>query len=229
MKPQTRETAILMLVDSIEAASRTIDPPERDEFEAMVQRVVFTKLKQGQLDESGLNLSELKIIVNRMADTLANMHHHRIKYQWQAKRAEEFGVPSQAVRERSQSGIVPAREIHGPIAGLDQLRSAAERAEHRECRGREQFMPDLTPGAIHREPAGFRPDWLDGFTTPGPVHQLADRVAKVEQAERGVQPETHGLPGVFRNLGQLARGDGGRVPGIEHLHQCVFEACHVGM
>ena len=110
MKPQTKETAILMLVDSIEAASRTIDPPEREAFEAMVQRVVFTKLKQGQLDESGLSLNELKIIVNRMAETLTNMHHHRIKYQWQIKRAEEFGVPSQAVRQRSESGIVPARE-----------------------------------------------------------------------------------------------------------------------
>jgi hypothetical protein len=34
-----------------------------------------------------------------MADTLVNMHHHRIKYQWQAQRAEEFGVPSRAVRD----------------------------------------------------------------------------------------------------------------------------------
>ncbi len=97
MKPQTKETAILMLVDSIEAASRTIDPPEREAFENMIQRVIFTKLKQGQLDDSGLDMSDLRVLTKRMADTLVNMHHHRIKYQWQAKRAEEFGVPSQAM------------------------------------------------------------------------------------------------------------------------------------
>ena len=46
MKPQTKETAILMLVDSIEAASRTIYPPEQKKFEEMIQRVVFTKLRE---------------------------------------------------------------------------------------------------------------------------------------------------------------------------------------
>jgi cyclic-di-AMP phosphodiesterase PgpH len=99
MKPQTRETAILMLVDSIEAASRTIDPPERAAFESMIERIVFTKLSAGQLDESGLEIADLRVIINRMAETLVNMHHHRIKYQWQARRAEEFGVPSNAVRD----------------------------------------------------------------------------------------------------------------------------------
>jgi cyclic-di-AMP phosphodiesterase PgpH len=98
MKPQTKETAILMLVDSIEAASRTIDPPAREAFETMIQRVLSTKLRQGQLDDSGLDMRDLRIITTRMADTLVNMHHHRIKYQWQAQRAEEFGVSSRVVR-----------------------------------------------------------------------------------------------------------------------------------
>lgn len=83
MKPQTKETAILMLVDSIEAASRTIDPPERDKFEAMIQRIVFTKLKSGQLDDSSLSLEDLRVLSTRMADTLVNVYHSRIKYPWQ--------------------------------------------------------------------------------------------------------------------------------------------------
>jgi putative nucleotidyltransferase with HDIG domain len=85
MKPQTKETAILMLVDSIEAASRTISPPERNKFEEMIQRIIFTKLKSGQLDESGLTLEELKTLTVKMADTLVNMYHGRIKYPWQEK------------------------------------------------------------------------------------------------------------------------------------------------
>ncbi len=98
MKPQTKETAILMLVDSIEAASRTIDPPERDRFETMIQRIIFTKLKSGQLDDCALTIEDLRTLVTRMAETLVNMNHHRIKYQWQAKQAEEFGVPLQVAR-----------------------------------------------------------------------------------------------------------------------------------
>ncbi|HEX3594952.1 MAG TPA: HDIG domain-containing protein [Polyangiaceae bacterium] len=105
MKPQTKETAILMLVDSIEAASRTIDPPEREKFEVMIQRVLFTKLKSGQLDESGLTVEDLRTLVTRMTETLVNMHHHRIKYQWQAQQAEEFGVPSQVARETASSPV----------------------------------------------------------------------------------------------------------------------------
>jgi putative nucleotidyltransferase with HDIG domain len=86
MKPQTKETAILMLVDSIEAASRTIDPPEREKFEEMIQRIIFTKLRAGQLDESGLTVSDLRTLVTRMSDTLVNMFHHRIRYPWQDQR-----------------------------------------------------------------------------------------------------------------------------------------------
>ena len=87
MRPQTKETAILMLVDSIEAASRTISPPDRGKFEEMIQRIIFTKLKSGQLDESGLTLDELKTLTTKMADTLVNMYHGRIKYPWQEKGA----------------------------------------------------------------------------------------------------------------------------------------------
>jgi putative nucleotidyltransferase with HDIG domain len=86
MKPPTKETAILMLVDSIEAASRTIDPPEREKFEEMIQRIIFTKLRAGQLDESGLTVADLRILVTRMSDTLVNMFHHRIRYPWQDQR-----------------------------------------------------------------------------------------------------------------------------------------------
>ncbi len=114
MRPQTRETAIVMLVDSIEAASRTINPPERDAFESMVRRIIFTKLKDGQLDDSGLTMNDLNVIMNRMTETLVTMHHHRIKYQWQAKQAEEFGVPSQAVTNLALRAFAQAKREGGP-------------------------------------------------------------------------------------------------------------------
>jgi hypothetical protein len=102
MRPRTKETAILMLVDSIEAASRTIDPPEREKFEEMVQRIIFVKLRQGQLDESGLTLAELRTISTQIVDSLCSIYHSRIKYPWQEKkdRSEStLPLPSAATEE----------------------------------------------------------------------------------------------------------------------------------
>ncbi len=120
-KPQTKETGILMLVDAIEAASRTVDAPKRDEFEQLIQRIVFTKLQQGQLDDCGLTLEELRIITTRMTDTLVNMYHHRIKYQWQIQRAEEFGVPSQAVRASSPDIQIEQVRVENSSSHAEQL------------------------------------------------------------------------------------------------------------
>jgi len=99
MKPQTKETAILMLVDSIEAASRTIWPPDQKKFEEMVQKVMFTKLQSGQLDDSGLTIEDLRTMTGRMASTLVNMYHGRIKYPWQREaeqRAAAAATPAPA-------------------------------------------------------------------------------------------------------------------------------------
>ncbi len=83
MKPRTKETAILMLVDSIEAGARTVDPPSREAFEKLVERVIFSKMKQGQLDEAGLSLEDLRVLSNQLIDTLCSVYHSRIRYPWQ--------------------------------------------------------------------------------------------------------------------------------------------------
>lgn len=99
MRPRTKETAVLMLVDAIEAASRTIDPPDREKFEEMVQRIVFSKLRQGQLDESGLTTQDLRVVTSQLVETLTNLHHSRIRYPWQDKKngsAESSPAPGVA-------------------------------------------------------------------------------------------------------------------------------------
>jgi putative nucleotidyltransferase with HDIG domain len=109
MRPRTKETAILMLVDSIEAASRTIDPPEREKFDEMVQRIVFVKLHQGQLDESGLTLADLRTITTQLVDTLCNVHHSRIRYPWQ-DRKEHGQAPLPIPGAATEEDVVRARE-----------------------------------------------------------------------------------------------------------------------
>lgn len=111
MRPRTKETAILMLIDAIEAAARTVDEPTREKFEAIVQRVMNVKLRQGQLDECGLTMEDLRILQSSLTDTLCNAYHNRIKYPWQDKKEDDgeaqLPVPGVATerdvaRERSR-------------------------------------------------------------------------------------------------------------------------------
>ncbi len=78
--PASRETGVLMLADAVEAAARTVDPPDRTGFQRTVERVVSAKLRQGQLDDSGLSIADLHVMVDTMVHLLVNMHHGRVKY-----------------------------------------------------------------------------------------------------------------------------------------------------
>ena len=110
MRPRTKETAILMLIDAIEAAARSVEEPSREKFEGVVQRVTNVKLRQGQLDESGLTMEDLRVLQSTLTDTLCNVYHNRIKYPWQDKKDDDdtqLPVPGVATekdvaRERSR-------------------------------------------------------------------------------------------------------------------------------
>jgi putative nucleotidyltransferase with HDIG domain len=139
-KPTTRETGILILVDAIEAAARTVDAPDRHAFSSLVQRIIFSKLTQGQLDESGLTLAELKDVSNTIVDTLVNMYHTRIKYPWQT---EETGNTSGDSGEKARSSIPPSPPTEGetrqltkpsenPVSPKDDSPSTSPQASHEQ-------------------------------------------------------------------------------------------------
>jgi cyclic-di-AMP phosphodiesterase PgpH len=79
-KPQTRETALLMLADSCEATIRSIQPNTRQEIQETVNRIIETKQRDGQLDASGLTLKDLSTIRDIFVDILQATFHPRINY-----------------------------------------------------------------------------------------------------------------------------------------------------
>lgn len=87
--PQSRETAILALCDAVEAASRTLEDPSRDEIQDLVRRITLGKLEQGLLSESELALQDLQKVMVSLVDTLRSARHARIRYPWQAQPAKE--------------------------------------------------------------------------------------------------------------------------------------------
>lgn len=79
-RPQTREMAILMLADGCEAASRSLDKPTPVRLTNFISDLFDARLRDGQLDECPLTLSELNQIKQSFVFTLTNMLHGRVAY-----------------------------------------------------------------------------------------------------------------------------------------------------
>jgi putative nucleotidyltransferase with HDIG domain len=80
-KPQTKETAILMIADAVESASRTLKDHSQEELDALINKIIQDRLNDNQLDESPLTLKDIKIIASTLSRVLRSVFHKRIKYQ----------------------------------------------------------------------------------------------------------------------------------------------------
>jgi cyclic-di-AMP phosphodiesterase PgpH len=88
-KPQTKEAAVLMLADAVESASRTLIDPAPARIESLVRDIAQRRLHNGQFDESGLTLRELRAIERSMIMSLTAIYHGRLKYPEQREPREQ--------------------------------------------------------------------------------------------------------------------------------------------
>ena len=79
-KPQTKETAIVMIADTVESASRTLKEYSQEELENFINKLIIEKLNDGQFSECPLSLKDFKIIAETLGKSLRAAHHQRIKY-----------------------------------------------------------------------------------------------------------------------------------------------------
>ncbi|GIO23100.1 HD family phosphohydrolase [Oceanobacillus sp. J11TS1] len=79
-KPETKETAIICICDSVEPAVRSIQDPTPEKIDSIVSSIINSKISDGQLDNSPLTLKELKIIQHTICDALKGIFHSRIQY-----------------------------------------------------------------------------------------------------------------------------------------------------
>jgi putative nucleotidyltransferase with HDIG domain len=79
-KPQTREAAVLMLADAAESATRALPAPTPGAIHRLIHDLAMKRLLDGQFDESGLTLPELRAAEEVMVRGLVAVHHARIRY-----------------------------------------------------------------------------------------------------------------------------------------------------
>ncbi|WP_448374950.1 HDIG domain-containing metalloprotein [Fervidobacterium sp.] len=79
-KPKSKEMGILMLADIVEATSKSIKEPTIDNVKRIIEKTIIELFEENELDETGLTLSELKIIMDSFALSFENLTKHRIEY-----------------------------------------------------------------------------------------------------------------------------------------------------
>lgn len=79
-RPQSRETALVMLADQVEAASRSVSNPTPSRIRGLVQKLINKTFSDGQLDNCELTLKDLHEIAKSFTKILTAMYHYRIEY-----------------------------------------------------------------------------------------------------------------------------------------------------
>lgn len=106
--PQTRESGIISLADAVESASRSLEKPNPTKIRALVDDIVLSRIKDGQLDDCGLTLNDVKVIREVFAKTLRSMLHTRIAYPEERKKAKKS---SKKPKEEKIKNVVPQEEV----------------------------------------------------------------------------------------------------------------------
>jgi len=130
-KPQTREAAILMLADAVEAAARTLTDPTPARIQGAVQKIINGIFVDGQLDECDLTLRDLHRMANSFARILAGIFHHRVDYpgiqlqdsgkkksengDQSAKPAKEDSRRDAVAKKGGGKGAIPAGTTEGGV------------------------------------------------------------------------------------------------------------------
>jgi membrane-associated HD superfamily phosphohydrolase len=114
-KPQTKEAGLVLLADSVEAASRTLADPTVARIQGLVQKIINKIFSDGQLDECELTLKDLHQIAKSFIQVLVGISHQRIEYPEPATKglegkARASGDPGHRQAKRDRDG---AREDRG--------------------------------------------------------------------------------------------------------------------
>jgi putative nucleotidyltransferase with HDIG domain len=118
-RPQTNEQAIVMLADSIEAASRSLGKPTPRRLESLIEGIVATRVADGQLDESTLTFADLARIKDAFHGLLCGIYHFRVRYPDQDEDAPSGdGAPTAAETAPSATGdlVEPALDESKPTS-----------------------------------------------------------------------------------------------------------------
>jgi len=132
-KPQTREAALIMLADAIEAASRTLTDPTPARIQGMVQKLINNIFIDGQLNECELTLKDMNLIAKSFNRVLSSSFHQRVDYP----------EPVHIVREKNETDSKSAASERTRSKSANPDRKQSEEAANTEAATAEGSAEDL--------------------------------------------------------------------------------------
>jgi hypothetical protein len=94
-KPNTKETAIIMLADGCESAVRSIEEPDPVKVENIIDQIIKTRIEDEQLDNSPITFSDISKIKEAFNSILLGQHHRRIRYPKQEEIEKGIDLPAE--------------------------------------------------------------------------------------------------------------------------------------
>lgn len=134
-KPQSRETAICLLADGVEAASRAMREPTPARLKGLVQKMINKAFTDGQLDECELTLKDLNAIAQAFVRILTGIYHHRPEYPEARKKAKR--APEKSDAKKNTGSVKSGGETDAGASDVWELteeRKAQERKEDHDHR-----------------------------------------------------------------------------------------------
>ncbi len=192
--PSTKEGAIVMMCDTIEAAVRSLKNPTPESIEDFIVKLVRGKLEDGQLSDTPLTFRDIDKICSAAAQVLIGVFHERIEYpDMEDDKVKKAQAESQAAEEKQETEkeAAPEQEAASAPAALDSMTLLDPETKE----PMHVVIPEVLPQAMKVEPpAIIRPVVINKLDFIEPLPTKADEEALRlqelgKQAEQNAQTE----------------------------------------
>ncbi len=155
-RPQSRETAILMIADSVESTTKVLQEPTPERIRTLVENLVAARMEEGQFQEAPITMAELETVKETLITVVTGLYHHRIDYPQTRHLTEsgegEGGADGAPAGAPSEAGSVGLSEAE---AGVEADAEAEVEAEARGADWGGTFGSTVEPEPEKPEPDLF--------------------------------------------------------------------------
>jgi putative nucleotidyltransferase with HDIG domain len=109
--PQTKETAITMMADGTEAASKSLTDHSDEAIKGLVNKIINTQIADGLLEESPLSFRDVKIIKRTFSDRLSTFYHTRVQYPDAVERDDEEKGEDESIEDKAEEEIESESDV----------------------------------------------------------------------------------------------------------------------
>lgn len=176
VKPQTKISAIIMIADGAEAASRSLKDRSRENVKKVVRKIVNDRMELGQFDECEITIKELNIIMNTVVNNLTGIYHKRVEYpkvsldglknaleEESAHQSENQTVETENVENKVNENDIKSKEVKEEVKEktateengqpLSEVKKAEVKAKENETSKNETVKKETPKKQTSKKPA----------------------------------------------------------------------------